>query len=45
VDGEGSRLSGLVQVSDKTIQRGAVVVCKWTDGLTMDCPDVCLETS
>jgi hypothetical protein len=25
------------------MRRGAVVVCKWTDSPTMDCPDVCLK--
>jgi hypothetical protein len=46
VDGEDIRSSGLVQVNDGlyTIHRGAVVVCKWADSPTMDCPDVCLET-
>jgi hypothetical protein len=45
VDGEDSQSSGLVEVSDGlAIRRGAVVACKWTDSLTMDCPDVCLET-
>jgi hypothetical protein len=45
MDGKDSQSSGLVEVSDGlTTRRGAVVVCKWTDSPTMDCPDVCLET-
>jgi hypothetical protein len=39
VDGEDIRSSGLV--NGRLMM--AVVVCKWTDSPTMDCPDVCLE--
>jgi hypothetical protein len=44
VDSEDIWSSGLVNgrlIMD--MRQGAVVVCKWTDNLTMDCPDVCLE--
>jgi hypothetical protein len=41
-DGEDIRSSGLVN-GRLMMCRGAVVVCKWTDSPTMDCPDLCLE--
>jgi hypothetical protein len=40
MDDEDIRSSGLVWVNDGLY---AVVVCKWTDSPTMDCPNVCLE--
>jgi hypothetical protein len=32
-----------VREARESIRRGDVVVCKWTDSPTTDCPDVCLE--
>jgi hypothetical protein len=44
VDGQDIRSSGLLNgrlMMDYT--PSAIVVCKWTNSPTMDCPDVCLE--